>query len=332
YGNWIGVRKALLLFSLLMLVSGVMLFATTFFALILLACFIGNISTTGTEAGPFQSIETAVLPDFVSTNRRGRAFGAYNLIGYVSSSLGAFAASSPSYFANSLGAFHYLYLLYGLSGLLLFFVYRSFRSFENVRGPGANPKPARIPPRARDDITKLSILYSADAFGGGFVSQSLLSYWFFLVYHVSLANLGIIFLIVNVITAISTYGAPIIAEKFGNLRTMVSTHLLSNLFLIGIPLVGSLNFALAFLFLRQSVSQMDVPTRQAFMIQVFESGERVPANAVTNTVRNIGSIFGGPISGALLAAGLSSMPILAGGFSKIIYDLAIFFSYRKRVD
>ncbi len=332
YGNRIGVRKALLLFSLLMLVSGAILFATTYFPFILVACFIGNISTTGTEAGPFQSIETGILPNFVAANRSGRVFGVYNLIGYIASSVGAFAASLPSYFANALSAFHYLYLLYGLAGLLLFFLYRNFSNLESTDKTGAKPKATRIPPRAREDITKLSLLYSVDAFGGGFVSQFLLAYWFFFYYHVSLENLGIIFFIVNGITALSIFGAPLLAERFGNLKTMVSTHILSNAFLIAIPLAGSLIPALAFLFLRQSVSQMDVPTRQTFMIQIFEGGERVTANAVTNTVRNIGSIFGGPISGALISAGLLSAPILVGGFSKVIYDIAIFFSYRKRVD
>ena len=329
YGNRIGARRSLLLFSFLMFASGVMLFATTYFPLMLVACFIGNISTAGTEAGPFQSIETGILPEFVAMNRVGRAFGIYNLIGYVSSSLGAFAASLPSYFANSVGAFHYLYLLYGLTGLLLFLIYTSLSIVEPTQ-PSTRLERARIPPRARRDITRLSMLFSLDGFGAGFVSQSLMSYWFFLVYHVSLANLGIIFLVSNLITAISLYAAPLLAEKLGNLKTMVSAHLLSNIFLIAIPLAGSLNPSLAFLFLRQSVSQMDVPTRQTFMIQIFESEERVTANAVTNTVRNVGSIFGGPISGVLFAAGLLSAPILAGAFTKVIYDIAVFLAYRKR--
>jgi MFS family permease len=330
YVNRIGIRRALLFFSLLMLASGVILFATTYFPLILLACFIGNISTTGTEAGPFQSIETGVIPNFVP-ERTGRAFGVYNLIGYVSSAVGAFAASVPSYFASSLASFHYLYLIYGLVGLLLFIVYWGLKNLDSVYRHDSKPgEKEGIRVRAKQDISKLSILYGMDAFGGGFVSQSLLSYWFFLVYKVSLADLGEIFFVVNIITALSIFVAPLIAERVGNLRTMVLTHLLSNVFLIAIPLVGSVIPALAFLFVRQSVSQMDVPTRQTFMVEIFESGERVTANAVTNTARSIASIFGAPISGALLSAGLFSIPMLSGALSKIAYDGAIFFSYRRR--
>ena len=330
YGNRIGIRRSLLLFSLLMVASGVILFATTYFPLMLIACFIGNISTSGTEAGPFQSIETGILPEFVALNRVGRSFGVYNLIGYAASSVGALAASLPSYFGNSLNTFHYLYLLYGLTGLLLFFLYTTLGKLEAATKSNANIKRMNMSPRARKDITNLSVLYSIDGFGTGFVSQSLMSYWFFLVYHQSLANLGIIFLVANLITALSLYGAPLLAEKIGNLKTMVSAHLISSVFLIAIPLAGSLIPALAFLFLRQSLSQMDVPTRQTFMTQIFESEERVTANAVTNTIRSIGTIFGGPISGILFAAGLLSIPMLTGGLSKVVYDISIFLSYRKR--
>ncbi|HKW04537.1 MAG TPA: MFS transporter, partial [Nitrososphaerales archaeon] len=132
------------------------------------------------------------------------------------------------------------------------------------------------------------------------------------------------------ITALSTYAAPLVAERLGDLRTMVLTHLISNVFLILIPLVGSLEAALVFLFLRQSVSQMDVPTRQTLMVKIFKPQDRVPANAITNTARSFASIFGAPTTGAMLSDGFASLPLLTGGIVKIAYDLAIFFLYRKR--
>jgi predicted MFS family arabinose efflux permease len=261
----------------------------------------------------------------------GRAFGIYNVTGYVSSAVGAFAASVPSYFASSLASFHYLYLIYGLVGLLLFIVYSSLKNLDSAYTRDSKPGERNsIQERAKQDISRLSILYGIDAFGGGFVSQSLLSYWFFFVYKVLLGNLGDIFFVVNIITALSVLVAPLMAERIGNLRTMVMTHLISNMLLIAIPLFGSVVPALVFLFLRQSLSQMDVPTRQTFMVEIFESGERVTANALTNTARSIANIFGSPISGVLLSAGLFSLPLISGGLSNIAYDGAIFLSYRRR--
>ncbi|MFP3130643.1 MAG: hypothetical protein RXR51_03555 [Nitrososphaeria archaeon] len=136
---------------------------------------------------------------------------------------------------------------------------------------------------------------------------------------------------VNIITALSIYGAFLIAERIGNLHKMVITHLLSNVFLIMIPFAGNLTGSLAFLFLRQSVSQMGVPRRQAFMAQIFDENERVTANAITNTFRSLSSLPGSPVVGLALAEGLQYVPFAAGGGSKLIYDVSVYFSYRKRV-
>jgi len=323
YGDYLGRKRSLLIFSLLVVVSGVLLSSTIFLPLILLGLFLGNISTTGTEAGPFQSIETGVLPNLEPEERRNRAFGVYNFIGYGASSIGAFAASAPDYFQDSLLASRLLYLVYGLVGVLLLVIYRRIGNIESQETGSKKIGLGNVRPEARRDITKLSFFYSIDAFGGSLVSQFVLSYWFNQVYKVSLSSLGEIFLAVNVVTAFSTLAAPVLAEKLGNLRTMVSTHLLSNVFLIMVPLAGSFLAAIGFLFLRQSISQMDVPTRQAFMAQLFTDEERVPANAVTNTSRSLSGTLGGPLTAVMFMAGASSLPILTGGFSKILYDVLV---------
>ena len=331
YGDYLGRRRSLLIFSLLVVVSGVLLSSTIFLPLILLGLFLGNISTTATEAGPFQSIETGILPILVSKGKENRAFGVYNFIGYGASSIGAFAASAPDYFQDSLLGSRLLYFVYGLVGILLLLVYRKVKNIESQETGPRKIGPGNVRPEARRDITKLSFFYSVDAFGGSLVSQFVLSYWFSQVYKVSLSSLGVIFLAVNVVTAFSTLAAPVLAERLGNLRTMVSTHLLSNVFLIMVPLAGSFLVALAFLFLRQSISQMDVPTRQAFMAQLFTDKERVPANAITNTSRTLSGTLGGPLTAIMFTVGASSLPILTGGFSKILYDLLVFHSYKNKV-
>ncbi|MDG6906123.1 MAG: MFS transporter [Nitrososphaerota archaeon] len=335
YGNYIGRRPILLIFSFLMFLSGLILYSTTDFPLILIGAFIGNISTTGTESGPFQSIETGILPSLVGEKRYARTFGVYNFLGYAASSLGALAASTPYYFHNSISVFHFLYLFYGVVGILLLLLYLKLKGSVEV----AQSKPGAIRPKglanvslpAKRDIRSLSALYATDALGGGFLTQSILVYWFFLVYHLSLSSLGPIFFFTNLITALSALGASFVAEKLGNLRTMVYTHLVSNVFVILIPLAGSLALALSLLFLRQSMSQMDVPTRQAFMSQIFTHEERVSANAITNTSRSIASMVGSPVTGAVLSAGLVSLPLFAGGFTKIAYDLLIYLKYKRRV-
>ncbi len=327
YGNAFKRKNFLLLFSFLMMFSGLLLFMSSNLLFILLALFIGNISTTGTEAGPFQSIETGILPSLTRAEKRNRAYGFYNTIGYIMSSLGALASSFPSYFRMSILSFRIAYLFYAFVGLVLFSIYFLLKNIEaSNRAKGLS----HLRETSRKDVRNLSILFSLDAFGGGFVTQSILSYWFYLVYHVSLKSLGFIFMLVNIITALSIYAASLIAEKIGNLHTMVITHLLSNAFLVLIPFAGSLMGSLAFLFLRQSVSQMDVPTRQAFMVQIFDEDERVTANAITNTFRSLSSLPGSPIVGFALENGIVYLPYIVGGGSKFIYDVLVYLVYKKR--
>lgn len=323
-----GKRRLLQAFSILIVVSGLVLVSSGSQAAILVGCFLGNISTTGTEAGPFQSIEAGVLPDLAG-GRAAEAFGRYNLIGYAASAAGALAAGAPGVIPGGLAVFRGLFVGFAVVGATLFLVYSTLSSprfSEKTERPGLEA----LGTEARKDVRNLSMLFSVDAFGGSFVSQYVLSTYFLLAYGVTPAGLAGIFFVTSVIVAFSVFGAGRIAGRLGNLRTMVYTHLLSNVFLIAIPIAGSLAASLAFLFIRQSMSQMDVPTRQALMSEMFSQDERVSAFALTNTARSVSAFGGGPVGTAFLASGFLSGLLFAGGFSKVAYDFAIFLAYRKR--
>ncbi len=331
----LGRRRTLLLFSGLAAVSGLTLAVSSYVpaghegeAIILAACFFGNASTTGTEAGPFQSVEAGVLPELAGSKEPVKAFGKYNLIGYASSAAGSLAAGSPGLFSDQIGVYAGLFTVYGLVGALLFAIYLNLEGLDS-RDEG-RPEVVAIGPAARRDLDRLSFLFAIDAFGGSFVSQYVLSYWFRLTYGVPSTGIGTIFAVTNIIVVVSVYAAAVLATRLGNLRTMFYTHLVSNLFLVAIPLAGSVWGSLALLFLRQSASQMDVPTRQALMAEMFGRDERVKAFALTNTARTIGTLAGSPATTAMFALGLLSGPIFAGGLSKMIYDFSIFGLYRRK--
>ncbi|MDG6902001.1 MAG: MFS transporter [Nitrososphaerota archaeon] len=329
YLDWVAGRRRLLqAFSLLMVAAGAVLALNTSPIPILVACFVGNISSTGTEAGPFQSIEAGTLPELAQSGSTVKVFGRYNLIGYSAAAVGQLAAAGPGLLGNSLAAFRGVFLAFSLAGALLFVVYSRIQGIE--RGRSTKPGLGHLGAQARKDLVRLSGLFSVDAFGGVFVTTYLLSIWFNSTYGLQLVLLGPIFFVAAVISAASTYGAALIAVRLGNLRTMVYTHLLSSALLVLLGLAGSLFLALAFLFLRQSFSQMDVPTRQALMSEMFQSQERVQAYAVTNTMRSAGSAFAGPVAAGILGLGLVSAVPFAGGGTKIVYDLMTFFSFRKR--
>jgi MFS family permease len=324
----VGRRRLLLFFSLMMTAAGAVLVSTTSAPALIVACFLGNVSSTGTEAGPFQSIEAGVLPDLVSEGGEVKAFGRYNLIGYSAAAAGQLTSAVPGILGNNVLSFQLLFGAFGLAGLMLFAVYSRLRGIDS--GGPTKPGLGNLGPGARRDVVRLSGLFSADAFGGVFVSTYVLSIWFHATYGLQLTSLGPLFFVASVIAAASTYGAALIAERIGNLRTMVYTHLVSSTFLLAMAFAGSLLLATAFLFLRQSLSQMDVPTRQALMAEMFNSEERVQAYAVTNTLRSAGSFVGGPVATAILGLGSVTGLLFAGGGAKIAYDLAIFAAYRTR--
>lgn len=327
-GQRLGTRRLLQAFSLLMLGSGLLLALSNQPIPVLLACFLGNVSTTGTEAGPFQSVEAGVLPELVGKGTVVKAFGRYNLVGYAASALGTSSLSVPGYLGGSLTVFRALFVVFGAVGLLLFFIYSRLRWPTRRYAAGSGLSSLGL--EARREVTRLSGLFSIDAFGGSFVSQYLLSYWFYVVYGVPVTGLAAIFFTSSLISAASTYGAAEIAGRLGNLRTMVYTHIPSSVFLIMIPFAGSLAAAVALLFVRQSMSQMDVPTRQALMAEMFKQDDRVPAYAITNTVRSVGAVAAGPVTAGLLALGILSGLLYIGGLTKIGYDLLTYATYSKR--
>ena len=324
----VGRRRLLQSFSLLMVLAGAALALSTSAWLIIFACFVGNISSTGTEAGPFQSIEAGTLPDLAPAGASVKAFGKYNLVGYGSAALGQLASAGPGALGNSHLAFQAVFLGFGLAGAVLFTIYSKTRGLNS--GHAVRPGLANLSPDARRDATRLSALFSLDALGGVFVTTYLLSIWFHSAYGLQLEALGTIFFVASVAAAASTYGASIISLRIGNLRTMVYTHIVSSGLLILMGVAGSLALALVFLFLRQSLSQMDVPTRQALMTEMFQREERVQAYAVTNIARSTGSFLGGPVAAGILSLdAVAALPFVGGGI-KIVYDLLTFASYRKK--
>ncbi len=231
---------------------------------------------------------------------------------------------------------------YGLVGLLLAALFarlspRVEAPFRNVQSPrpgetAGEPQPARFLGlhRSRKVVLRLAALFSLDAFAGGFVIQSLLAYWFNLKFGVQPALLGAIFFGANILAGISALSAAWVAARIGLIRTMVFTHLPSNVLLILVPFMPSLGLAIALLLLRFSISQMDVPTRQSYTMAVVAPDERSAASGVTGVARTIGASLSPVISGVFIAnPALLSLPFVISGGLKIVYDLALFINFRS---
>jgi MFS family permease len=327
-----GRRRTLVVGAVLMALAGIVFVSTDSFLLLLLAATIGVISPSGNEIGPFLSVEQAALSHIVSDERRTDVFAWYNLVGSFSTALGALAGGLIAQEAQHMGlvgaaAFRPVLLAYAGIGLALVggFVWLS-SAVEATRDE------SRLPPKtvlglheSRWTVFKLSLLFGLDAFGGGFVIQSIIAYWFHIRFGLDPAMLGMVFLFANLLAGVSALAAGWLARRIGLLNTMIFTHLPSNVLLVWVPLMPDVYWAVGVLLARFSISQMDVPTRQAYTMAVVRSDERSAAAGVTGVARSVGASISPVVATILVgSAGWASVPFFLAGGLKIVYDVLLY--------
>jgi MFS family permease len=335
----IGRRRVLVAGSLLMTVAGVVFALTAWPPLLILAATIGVISPTGNEVGPFLAVEQAALSQATPDARRTPTFAWYNLAGYVATAIGALGAGLLSQVLISMAelpkveAYRAIVVGYAVVGIIMAVVFLRVGPRVEVAAPAADDGIRRrlgLGDRSRGIVARLSLLFSIDAFGGGFIPQSLMTYWFQQRFGVEPAVLGLIFFGANLLAAVSSLSASRIAARIGLINTMVFTHLPSNVLLILVPLMPSLPLAIGVLLLRFSLSQMDVPTRQSYVISVVEPDERSAAAGVTGIARTTGAALSPIVAAPLVAsASLASLPFFLAGGMKIVYDLLLYRAFRS---
>jgi MFS family permease len=332
----LGRRRVLVAGAVLMILAAVLFALTREYALLVLAATIGVISPSGNEVGPFLAVEQASLSQIVGDERRTVVFAWYNVAGYLATASGSLAAGllAGSLIASGLDrvdAYRAVILGYGVVGLLLALgFWRVSARVEAPRRPRDAPVAGRLGlHRSRGIVLRLSALFSLDAFGGGLVPQSLMAYWFHLKFGVEPAVLGAIFFGANILAAVSSLSAVPIARRIGLVNTMVFTHLPSNILLILVPVMPNLPLAILVLLARFSISQMDVPTRQSYVMAVVDPDERSAAAGVTGIARTTGAAVSPLISGPLIASGgLAGIPFILAGGLKIVYDVALWRAFR----
>src|SRR5882762_8372457 len=319
----IGRRKTLVFFALMDVVAaGLLLSSTTWWAPAL-AGIVGNMTVGAGEVGPFLSLEQAMIPQTTRTDRRTLAFSAYNLIGYGASSAGALLAGLQNYVGYT--PLFVGYLLSGLVGAVL------YASLSRQVEPDPNRRRTSVISAAgRRTVFKLSSLFAIDSFGGGFIGQSILAYYFYLRFGLDLATLGLIFFVAQLVTALSFLVSERIARRVGLLRTMVFTHIPSNVFLIAVALAPTPLLAVGLLLGRQSLSQMDVPARQSYVMAIVDEPDRTAAAGLTSTTRTVSSSISPSLAGYALANPLTlGAPLVAAGILKLAYDALIYANFRR---
>src|SRR3984893_5855662 len=329
-----GRRRMLIIGALLMAAAGVVFAITRDFLWLVIAGTIGVISPSGNEVGPFLSIEQAALSHVVSDRARTEVFAWYTLTGSFATALGALVGGTLSQAlqktaGSPVSGYRGVVVLYGVLGLVLAFLFA--RVSRDAEASPSEPSAAVGlgalfgTQKSRRVVAKLSGLFAVDAFAGGFVVQSFAAYWFYLRFGVNPATLGVIFFWANILSGISALLASRLAGRFGLVRTMVATHLPSNILLLLVPLMPNLPLAVMVLLARFSISQMDVPTRQSYTMAVVSPEERSAAAGITGVARTIGAAISPLFVGFLFARpALINIPFYIAGTLKILYDLLLY--------
>ena len=328
----IGRRRMLIVGAFLMAGAGLAFAFTTNFLFLVVAGTIGVISPSGNEVGPFLPIEQAALSQVVTPRSRTEVFAWYALTGSLATAAGSLFAglltqSLEGASMTPLASERTIVLLYAGLGALLAIFFNRLTPAAEVHDPSAAPAATtRLGVgSSRAIVLRLSALFALDAFGGGFVVQSLAAYWFYLRFGVNPATLGGIFFGANVFAGVSALLASRLAARFGLVRTMVFTHLPSNILLMLVPLMPNLPLATLVLLVRFSISQMDVPTRQSYIMAIVRPEERSAAAGITGVARTTGAALAPVLAGLLFARPtLINVPFFIAGTLKIAYDLLLY--------
>ena len=325
YGDQVGRRRCYRVLLMVLAASGTIFALTSWPPALVLAALTGTISPDVVESGPFTALEQAMLPRTVAGDST-RLFGTYNTVATLAGSLGALAAALPS-LLSAVSPQRWL-LAYPICALAA-----SPLAARLSAGVDVAPLPGglrrRPLTRSRTIVRRMAVLFALDSFGGGFVVQTFIAYWFTRRYHASPDALGVIFFAIGILQAASFQLAVRLAERIGLLKTMVFTHLPSNLLLAAIAFAPDLAAAVALLLARFALSQMDVPPRQAYVVAVVSPDERTAAAAYTNSARYVVRPLAPPVAGALLSTATLGAPFLLAGVLKSGYDIGFYLLFRR---
>jgi MFS family permease len=327
----LALRRVLLGASLVMVATGIAFAGCSTFWPLLVAAVLGTLNPSTGDVSVFLPVEQAVLADTTEGHERTRLFAWYNTAGNLAGALGSLASGLPAVVAHLTGLDVALaersgFVAYALIGVVLAAIYLQLAPPAVQPHAGAAGAPLA---RSRRLVIRLAMLFGLDSFGGGFAVQTLLVLWLYKRFSLSMELMASVFFVAGLASALSQLASPRLARRIGLVRTMVYTHLPANGFLIAAGIAPTAPLAVTCLLLRASLSQMDVPARQAYVMAVVPPEERAAAASVTNVPRSLMTAIPPLFTGLMLERSAFGWPLVCGGVLKIAYDLLLLAGFRK---
>lgn len=328
----LGRKKALFVLAMFTSLGALPLIVHSGLLLLGALAFLSMLNGMGTDRSAAFALEQAIIPSLVPDENRTWGLAWYNLVLDSSGALGALSAGAPllamRFWHIDLDiAYRMLFSGYAALNVLSGVSYLFLTSDIEIVSAARKERPA-VSPQAKSTVTRLAGLFAIDSLGGGFLTDALVSYWFFRRFGIEENKLAVLFFAVHVLNALSHLGAAALARRIGLVKTMVFTHLPSSIFLIAASVAPSPRWAVALFLLRESLVEMDVPTRQSYVAAVVKPEERTFASGVTNLARNFSWAVSSSVAGVLMQRIAFSFPLLLGGSLKIVYDLLLWRAFR----
>ena len=295
------------------------------------AAFLGMFNGNGRDRGAIPILEQAMFPATTTDADRTRVFAGYNVLLDVGYAAGGLLAGLPTVLEPAFGLAPLAAMKATLTLFcLLYFASAALYAKLPSRVGGTAPAGLReLSPESRPIIAKISALFFVDAFAGGFIGSAIFAYWFSERFGASAATVAILFSAGRLLSAASHIAAAWLAKRIGLINTMVYTHIPSSILLFTIVVADDLAWAAFFFLLREALNEMDVPTRQSYVMAVVKPAERLAAAGVTNLVRSGGWALAPMFAGALMQSAGLGMPLVIAGVAKIGYDLALWREFRR---
>ena len=331
-GDGLGRRRTLIVLAVTGAAGTLVAASASRIHVLAAAAFVGMLNGMGRDRGAALVLEQAILPAVTGESRRTVGFAWYSAAQDVGHALGALLAGAPLLLQDwaGLGQVDSFRWVLAVNAVLLLATVFLYRGLSPAAERSTAPSPPPSPGRSRSALWKLSALFGIDSLAGGFLTTALLSFFFFERFGVSEAVLGLLFFGARIANTASHFGAAWIAARIGLVRTMVYTHLPSSLLLLTVPFAPSFRVAAALFLLREGLVEMDVPTRQSYVMAIVPPEERTFASGITNLVRLGGWAVAPAFAGALMQGASLGAPLVVGAGMKIVYDLVLFVSFREQ--
>jgi len=327
----LGRRATLVALSGLMGLGGVALALSTHPGIMTMAVLVGMVNGMGRDRGAGLTIEQAILPRTTTEAKRTSVFAWYNVIVDAGHAIGSLLGGLPALLRlnagmSGLASYQWTWGFYGVLCVVagVFALWLS----PAVEVDGRRTATPPLSPASRRVVAKFSALSGLDSLGGGFLTTALLSYWFFKRFGVDEALLGPLFFVVRILNGLSHLGAAWLAKRIGLVNTMVWTHLPSSLLLMTVPIAPNLPVAITLFLIREALVEMDVPTRQSYIVAVVKDEERMRAAGIANLTRSVAWAIAPAVAGSLMRSLSLSAPLVVGPGLKIVYDVLLYQAFR----